>query len=216
MDMCWIFTEDRKMRSIVLVTFLFGVPLSCFAQEKLPGFESPEKAFHAYITGAVSQDFDLTLSSLTPEAKAYHIVLVVISVPSFFEKDEMEKLFHEHGIDLSGPAKEKADEQAAEKAFVDAMLKIKNPAKLVRTLAARQQKIAKQLAVPADPKPEPKSSTQEQLLSSVTLGKVDITEDSAVATVTVAASAKEAFSTMPKNVEFRRIKGRWYSHIDPR
>lgn len=57
------------MRSIALATFVFGASLPCFAQDKLPGFDSPEKAFHAYLNGAVSQDFSLTLSSLTPEAK---------------------------------------------------------------------------------------------------------------------------------------------------
>src|SRR5437016_3561552 len=105
------------MRWIALVPFLVAANVSAFAQDKLPGFESPEKAFRAYVTGAVSQDFDLTLSSLTPEAKAYHIGLVVASVPYFFEKKEMEKLFADHGIDASsgdGPAKEKIDEKTAE------------------------------------------------------------------------------------------------------
>ncbi len=207
------------MRWIALATFFFWASLSCFAQDKLPGFDSPEKAFHAYLTGAVSQDFDLMLSSLTPEAKAYHIGLVVGSIPFFFEKNEMERLFREHGIGLSSSrkrAKENAVEQAAEKAFVDAMLKVKNPAKLVRTLTARAEKIAKQLATPGDSQPKSKTPTQKELLSSVTLSKVTVTEDSAVATVTVAASAKTVFSTLPEKVDFRRIKDRWYCHIDPR
>jgi hypothetical protein len=205
------------MRSIALASFLIAIPLTSVAQKKLPGFDSPEKAFDAYLRGAVSQDFDLTLSALTPEAKAYHIGLVVVSVPYFFDKNEMEKLFREHGIPSGrGRANGKTDQQAGDKAFVEAMSKVKNPAKLVRTLAARQEKIARDLSTPGDPQPESNAGTQKELLSSVRLNKVTITADSAVATVRITASAKKVLSAMPEKVEFRRIKDRWYCHIDPR
>jgi hypothetical protein len=207
------------MRWFALLPFLFAANLPGFAQEKLPGFESPEKAFQAYVIGAASQDFDLTLLSLTPEAKAYHIGLVVASVPYFFEKKEREKLFADHGIDTSpgdGPAKGQANEKAAEKAFVDAMLQVKNPAKLVRRLTARAEDLAKKLANPDDPAPKSKMPSQRELLSAVTLGTVTITEDAAFAKAKVADPAKSVFVTMPEMIQFRRIKGRWYCDIDPR
>ena len=207
------------MRSTALAIFVFGASLSCFAQDKLPGFDSPEKAFHAYLTGAVSQDFDLTLSSLTPEAKAYHIGLAVVSAHFLFGKDpEMQKVFREHGIEPSAAAlkeKEEPDPNASEKAFVNRMLKIKCPAKLMRQIADRHEKLAKQLAAPDDTQPKSKPPTTKELLSSVKLGRVAITADLAEATIKVAASAKDLLS-IPKKVEFRRIKNRWYCHIDPR
>jgi hypothetical protein len=207
------------MRWIALVAFLFGANLSGYAQDKLTGFESPEKAFCAYLAGIVSQDFDVMLSSLTPEAKAYHIGLAVVSVPCLFEKKEMQMLFADHGIDTSpgdGQAKGKTDEKAAEKAFVDSMLKVKNPGKLMRQLADRAERIAKQLANPDDAAPKLKTQTPKELLSSVKLGKVTITGASAVATATVADAAKNVFCAMPEKIQFRRINGRWYCDIDPR
>jgi len=213
--MCLSFKEDRNMRWIALTALLFVATSSGFAQDKLPGFESPEKSFLAYLTGTVSQDFDLMLSSLTPEAKAYHIGLAVVSVPYLFDKKAMEKLFADHGIDkLAGDAKE--EKKDSEKAFVDAMLKVKKPAKLMQQLVDQSKKIAKMLANPDDPEPKSKAPSQKELLSSVTLSKVKITGDSAVATVAVAESAKDIFATLPKMIEFRRIKDRWYCHVDPR
>jgi hypothetical protein len=207
------------MRSIELAALFFGASLPCFAEDKLPGFDTPEKAFHAYVTGAVSQDFELTLSSLTPEAKAYHIGLALFSAEFLFGKDpEMQKVFREHGIEPSsgdGKAKKEMDATAREKAFVTAMLKIKNPAKLMRQIAERHQKLARLIAQSLDTPPKSKLLSEKELLAAVTLGKVAITRDSAAATVTVAAPAKELLR-MPEMVQFRRIKNRWYCHIDPR
>src|SRR5262249_6152178 len=128
------------MPSIALATFMFAASLSGVAHDNPGGFESPEKAFTAYLTGAVSGDFDLMLSSLTPKGKAYHIGLAVVSVPYLFGKKEMEKIFADHGIDRSlgdGADKGDADERAMEMAIVDAMLKVKNPARLMRLLKDR-------------------------------------------------------------------------------
>ena len=158
--MCMGFKEDRTMRWIGLVASLLVANSSGFAQEKLPGLESPEKAFRAYLTGTVSQDFDLMLSSLTPEAKSYHIGLAVVSVPYLFDKKGMEKLFADHGIEK--PAVDvKTGEKDSEKAFADAMLKVKNPANLMRQLADRAEKIAKELSNPDDPAPKSKSPSQK-------------------------------------------------------
>ena len=207
------------MRAITLSTLIFAASLPCLAQDNLPGFDSPEKAFHAYLTVAVSQDFDLTLSSLTPETKAYHIGLAVFSAHFLFGKDpEMQKVLREHGVESftgDGKAKEEIDPKAAEKTLVAAMLKIKNPAKLMRQIADRHEKLAKELAALDNAQPQAKPATVKQLLAAVQLGRVAIREDSAEASITVAASAKERLS-LPERVEFRRIKGRWYCHIDPR
>jgi hypothetical protein len=100
--------------------------------------------------------------------------------------------------------------------YVELMLKVKNPAKLMQKLVDREEEIAKELANPSDPAPKSRRPSPAELLSSVTLDKVTITDDSAVAKATVAESAKVIFSTMPEKIEFRRIKDRWYCHIDPR
>jgi hypothetical protein len=133
----------------------------------------------------------------------------------------MQRIFREHGLDPKpssgdGQAKEEPDQEASEKALVDAMLKIKNPAKLMRQIADRHEKLAKLMGTSGVARPETKQPTAKELLSSVKLGKVTVTKDSAVAAVTVAASARNKFSSMPENIEFRRIKNRWYCHIDSR
>ena len=208
------------MRLLALATFVFGTSLSSFAQDKLPGYDSPEKAFQAYLTGVVSEDFDLMLSSLTPEAKAYHVSLSLFSAAFLFSQDpEMQRIFREHGIEASSgdrQAPEEADQNAADRALVDAMSKIKNPGRLMKQIADRHEKLAKLMASSGDAPPESKRPTGKELLSSVTLSKIAMKEDSAEANVTVAASAKNVFSAMPKKVQFRRIKNRWYCHIDPR
>jgi len=208
------------MRSLALATVVFGVSLPSFAQDKLPGFDSPEKAFHAYLIGVVSEDFDLMLSALTPEAKAYHISLSLFSAAFLFGQDrEMQRIFREHGIEAcsgDGQATEEADQDDADRALVDAMSKIKNPGKLMKEIADRHEKLAKQMAGSGDTRPESKQPTGKELLSSVTLSKIAMKGDAAEATVTVAASAKNVFSAMPEKVQFRRIKNRWYCHIDPR
>ena len=48
------------MRSLALAAFVLGGTLPSFAKDKLPGFDSPEKAFHAYCAGVVSEDFDIS------------------------------------------------------------------------------------------------------------------------------------------------------------
>jgi hypothetical protein len=74
------------MRWITFAAFLFATNSLGLAQDKTPGFESPEKAFRAYLTGSASHDFDLMLSALTPEAKAYHVGLAVVTVPYLFDQ----------------------------------------------------------------------------------------------------------------------------------
>ena len=193
------------MRWIALATFILGASFLAFAQNTSPGFDSPERAFRAYVSGTVSQDFDLVLSSLTPEAKAHHIGLAVVSVPYLFEKKDIQKLFAEHGIDTSSGARHaegNVDEKAGEKAFVDSMLKVKNPGKLMRQLAHRAEKIAKQLANPDDLAPKLKTPTPKELLSSVKLGKVTMTGNSAVAAATVGDSARICSPRCPKRFSF--------------
>jgi hypothetical protein len=210
------------MRSLALAAFVLGATLPSFAKDKLPGFDSPEKAFHAYLTGVVSEDFDLMLSSLTPEAKAYHVALSLFSAGFLFGQDpEMQKVFREHGIEPSSDdgddgQTEEADEDSPDRALVDAVSKIKNPGKLMKQIADRHEKLAKLMASSGDARPESKRPTAKELLSSVTLGKITMKRNSAAATVTVAASAKDVFSAMPEKVQFRKIKSRWYCHIDPR
>jgi hypothetical protein len=61
------------------------------AKEKPPGFESPDQAFHAYVTGAVTGDFDLMLSTLTRESRAYHVGLAVMSLTYVFHGTSMRR-----------------------------------------------------------------------------------------------------------------------------
>jgi len=200
------------MRSLALAALVFGATLPSSAKDTRPGFDSPEAAFHAYLMGVVSEDFDLMLSSLTPEAKAYHLGLSLFSAVYLFGQDpEMQKVFREHGIDpslddgASGQTK-KADEDSPDTALVNAMSKIKTPGRLMKQIADRHEKLAKLMTNSGDARPEWKRPTAKELLSSVTLGKVVVKEDSAQATVTVAPSAKDAFSAMPEKVQFRKLQ----------
>ena len=222
------------MHRLTFFAIVFTSSLASVAEDRLPGFDSPEQAFRAYVTGAITEDFDLMLSSLTPEAKAYHIGLAIFSAVFLFSEDPaMQKVLRDHGLVPSSDdphaqdepdepssddphAQDKPDEKVAEKMYIDAMLKIKDPGKLMRQIADRHEELAKLLAKSDDARANTKQPTEKELISSVTLENVTITDDSATASVHIVASAKHILNEIPDKIQFRRINKRWYCDIDPR
>ena len=212
------------MRQLKLVVVILAFSSSAIAAEKLPGFDSPSLAFQAYMTGAITEDFDLMLSSLTREGKAHHLALSLFSASFLFGNDPaMQKIFREHGI---GQANDKAqqrdrpdaqrNEAAEQKAYVDAMLKIKDPGKLMQRIAERHQELAKQFEKTEQANTKVKKPTQREVIASVTLHELKVSDDVATASVKCPASTKEVLSTVPKTVRFLRINKRWFCDIDPR
>ncbi len=133
------------MYRLTFVAIVVTSPLAFAAEEKPPGFDSPDAAFRAYVTGAVTEDFDLMLSSLTRESKAYHIALSVFSATFLFGEDPtMQKALRDHGLQPTSDADEEGELDEAK--LVDAMLRIKDPGKLMKKIADRHYELAKLLA----------------------------------------------------------------------
>ncbi|HID75516.1 MAG TPA: hypothetical protein EYP56_05905 [Planctomycetaceae bacterium] len=192
------------MHRWTLIAVVFASPLVHAADEKPRGFDSPDAAFRAYVTGAVTGDFDLLLSALTRQSKAYHIGLAIFSATYLFRDDPaMQKILRGHGLEPSADTDE-AD-SADEAGFVDAMLGIKEPGKLMKTIADRHLQLAKRLAKPKDARAHRNPPTREELLrlvSSVTLENVEITDHSAVASVKLPAPAKDRLTEIPDTIQF--------------
>lgn len=190
------------------------------AAEKPRGFDSPEAAFQAYVSAAAAEDYDGMLATLTPQAKAWTIGLAVYSSLLLFSEDPATKqIFAEHEVTAalrSVPEDESVDEKTRERLLVEAMLKIKEPGKLMRRIAERHEQLAKLLAEKDDAKVNTPEPTAKELIPAVTLGKVTIDGDSATAKVTMAAPAKEVFAGLRDEAKFRRIGKRWFCDFDPR
>ena len=58
--------------------------------------------------------------------------------------------------------------------------------------------------------------TAEEIISWITLEHVQITGDTAGASVKSAPLAESFVTNIPDAIEFRQIENRWYCHIDPR
>ena len=208
------------MYRLIIVAIVVTSPLASGANayEKPRGFDSPDAAFRAYVTGAVTEDFDLMLSSLTRESKAYHIGLSVFSATFLFGEDPaMQKALRDHGPQRTSDADEEGESDEAK--LVDAMLRIKDPGKRMKKIADRHYELAKQLAEPDDPATGSKRPTKKEqlaLISSVTLENVKIANSSATASVRLAPAARDARTHIPSTIHFRRINSRWYCDIDPR
>ena len=200
------------MHYLLFIAVAFACSCVCNAQEKLPGFDSPDLAFHAYVTGAATEDFDLLLSALTRESKAYHIGLSIFSATFLFGEDpEMQKLFRDHGLQPTSDADEQ--EESGNITLVDAMSTIKEPGKLMKGIVDRQNELAKLLVESEgsviDAKP-PSRKELLRLISSVTLQNKKISGNIVTASTKLEPDAKEAFTSMPSKIQFRRIKDRWY------
>ncbi len=196
-------------------------PLPSVADDGLPGYDSPERAFQAYTTGAVTHDFDLMLSALTRESRAYLIDAVVSSATLMFGKNPaMQKILREHGVTapFSSDQQTKPDEQA----LVDAMLKIKDPGGLARLVTDHYLKQAQRRAESNDSyanvkRPEKRTKREIfEIVSAVTVENVKITGDMATASIKTLPPAKDVLNEQPYTANFRRIKNRWYYEIDPR
>ena len=195
------------------------------------GFDSPAAAFHAYITGKVTQDFDSMLSALTRESQAYHIGLAVFALTYLYQEDEYKKILREHGLSTMStanrPDKEKerdgaareqeATEDADETQYIDAMLSIKNPEKLMKKVSEREGEIARRLAKDKVAPPSTKEPTKKEIIESIVLKDIEITEDAATGCVELREPAKSLNGAwQKKDVRFRKIQNRWYCDIDPR
>lgn len=208
------------------------------AADRQPGFDSPGEAFHAYVTGMVTEDYELMLSALTPKSRAYHVGLAVFSAVYLFGDDpEMQKLLREHGVDVS-PSSEPDDEppgddeprkeQAGEdKSLVEFVRRVNRPAELMKKIFDRHRELAKLLAEaedqpdgnPAEPENDRNGAeppTDEAIVSSITLENLEIAGKRATASLKLSPPVKQSDTGLPETVHFRRIKGRWYCHIDPR
>jgi hypothetical protein len=117
--------------------------------------------------------------------------------------------------------------EADDRAFVEFVLTIRQPAKLMKKIADRHRKLADQLAEhqPAqdDPAAKPevggkerRPTPREKIISSITLERIVISGDAATASVKSSAQAESHVISIPDSVDFRRVKNRWYCHIDPR
>jgi hypothetical protein len=189
----------------------------------LPGYDSPERAFRAYLTGAVTEDFDQMLSALTPESRAYHVGLAMMSVGYLFDKAAGEKLLRDHGADffLHGHAPATSTEagrknEPENEALVRVVLTIKNPGQLMKAIVVREEEIARQWAKTGEPHDTRKQPTTEQLIGSVVLNDVKINGSAASADIELTQPAKDYVAAEWKTVKFRQIRDRWYCDIDPR
>jgi len=203
-----------------LVFFAVALVCSCVctAQEKLPGFDSPDSAFRAYVTGAATEDFDLLLSALTRESQAYHVSLSIFSATFLFGEDpNMQKLLRDHGLGLAPDTDEQVE--LGNISLVDVMSTIKEPGKLLKEIVDRQNDMAKLLAESDDSVIGAKPPLRKELLrliSSVTLQDKKISGNIVTASVKLEPEAKQALVNVPGEVRFRRIEDRWYCDIDPR
>lgn len=202
------------MRWMLFLAMLATPAAVSGGEEKPAGFDTPEQAFKAYITGVATEDYDRQLASLTRESQAYHIGLAVFSASFLFGQDPaMQKALREHA-----PAKEDkppatGDEQQQ---FIALMLSYQEPARLMKRLSDRQLELAKQLAGNERPVQEVVRPKVSELIAAVTLEKVLITGDTATARVNIGPAAVEWVVGLPDDIPFRRIAGRWYCDIDPR
>jgi hypothetical protein len=225
--------QSPRIGRIWLVVFaLLILALVVHAKEKPPGFDSPEQAFRAYITGAITEDFDLMLSALTRESQAYHTGLAVFSLTYLFQKDECEKLLRDHGVSTEATANQKDEHNKRDGAtvsgkeeskecddtvFIDAMLKIKNPGQLMRTVCEREDEVSKLFAKANSVREKTKEPTKKNIIESVLLKDIRIAKDTATGRVELLQPAKAINALYrEKEVKFRRIKRRWYCDIDPR
>lgn len=206
------------MYHLTFVIIVVTSSLAFAAEGKVRGFDSPDAAFRAYITGAIMEDFDLMLSSLTRESKAYHIALSVFSARFLFGEDPaMRKALRDHGVPSTFDADEEGKQHDAR--LVDAILKIRNPGELMKKIADRHHELARQLAPSDSPGPASKRLTRTEqlaLISSFVLENVAIAGSSATASVRLTPPARDARTHIPRTIHFRRINGRWYCDIDPR
>ena len=190
---------------------------SAFGEENSPGYNSPESAFHVYVTGSATGNFDQMLSALTPDSRGYHVGLAVISVGYLFEKDAGEKLLRDYLPATPPQAISKDDSD--DTVFVKVMLAVRTPGKLMKAIAQRQEEIAQQFAKIAPPHDTRKRPTAEQLVASIILKNVKVNGSTAIADVVVNQPAKDYLvdkQELLKVVKFRQIDDRWYCDIDPR
>jgi hypothetical protein len=102
-------------------------------------------------------------------------------------------------------------------AFIDAMLRVKNPGKLMKRISEREDEVGK-LFAKANRIPEnAKEPTRREVIDSVAIKDLRIANDVATGRVELLQPAK-AYNTLwqGKEVKFRRINQRWYCDIDPR
>ena len=169
------------MYHLTFVIIVVTSSLAFAAEEKVRGFDSPDAAFRAYITGAVTEDFDLMLSSLTRESKAYHIALSIFSARFLFGEDPaMQKALRDHGVPSTFDADEEGKQRDAR--LVDAILKIKNPGELMKKIADRHHELAELLAQSDSPGVASKRLTRKEqlaVISSYVLENVTVTGSSA-------------------------------------
>ena len=124
------------MRRLIFLAIVVTSSFTFAAEERLPGFESPQRAFEAYLTGAANENYDLMLSALTRESKAYHLSLAVFSAVYLFSDDPaMQKILQDHTVVFPSESNS-PNETDEEKLLVDTMLKIKDPGALMKKIEA--------------------------------------------------------------------------------
>jgi hypothetical protein len=186
-------------------------------QNALPGYDSPEEAFHAYVRGNVSQNFDQMLSALTPESKAYHVGLAVISVGYLFDKNAGEKLLRCHAAAFEKEAK--LEGESDDMFLVRVVGAVTDPGGLMKAIVQREEELAKQFADVTTTPDNRKQPTMDRLIESINLKNTKVSGSMAVADVEYTKPAKDYLAneaTALKTVKFRQIDNRWYCSIDPR
>ena len=202
-----------------------GAASNAARKEAVAGFDSPESAFRAYATGAVTEDSDLMLSALTRESRAYHIGLAWMSLSYVFSPDECQQIMREHGSPalLAAFGSNETDTYGVRTAsrgqveFINVTLETKNPGKLFKRLYDRQKEAGRLWLKNEDVPSRKKGPTNKEILAAVALKNVKITNDTATGRIELHPPAEASDPKWGKEeVKLRRIKGRWYCDIDPR
>lgn len=207
------------MRSIRL-SCVFLVCVQAQRANAEQGFDTPEEAYRAYLTGQVTEDPALMLSALTRDSQAFHVGLAVFSAEYLFGEDpEMQKVFQKHGVTKAFDDFNQQEEPGEEQ-LVLTIRKIKEPDKLLAYIYKRHSQLAEPLTKENEIKAERNHFTRVQrlqLVAQVTLKDVNIQGATATASVMIGESAQEHLRSLPQEMQFSRIEGEgWKCVIDPR
>lgn len=157
------------------------------------GFDTPEAAFQAFQTAAVSSDFTGAVACMSPQSQETMAFMITIPVAFMiaFEPDKQasfEELVAGHGLNMeNGKGLESPD---ALDAIPD------KAAYIADVMAWMEENGANQ-----------NDSGLMSAIETGTLGDVTVDGDKAHATVTATSGATE-------DMAFARIDGRWFVHID--
>lgn len=226
------------MRYLFCVLALLAISQPCFADDKPSGYDTPEAAFNAYLTGCVKHDWDLVLSSCTPKSRGLHVAKLVVFMGWVFEGKEIKALLSEHGLsvgdiayirgrnsrepivlvqhtELEGIEFQNDDEEV----MVRMMLKVKDAPNLMEKIWERFSQ-ARNAFLAEDLKEElleadalwPRRSVEE-ILAEIKV--MDVQTDIDEATCRVAWDNPKVNAVMSdeekaKRYAIRRINGRWY------